>query len=105
MVYERMFILIKTHWAKKDISIQVKIRKERDLVCDYGATASNQLTINPNKRKNDLSGILTHIHHCLPGLMLYQCCHLVSCLKAKDLELRSTREACASYGGEDSSLA
>ena len=28
MVYERMFILIETHWAKKDISTQVKIRKE-----------------------------------------------------------------------------
>ena len=42
--------------------------------CDYGATANNQLTINPKDRKNAFSGILTHVHSCLPGLTL---CHAV----------------------------
>ena len=32
---------------------------------DYGATANNQLTINP-KDKNSFSGIPTLIHHHLP---------------------------------------
>ena len=33
--------------------------------------------------KKGLSGIPTRVHYCLPGLTLYQCCHLVAAQKAR----------------------
>ena len=71
------------------------------MMCGYGST-SKQSTL---KIENAISGIPNQVHHCLPGLTLCQCFHLVSCEKGQDIESRLTREASASYSGEDSCIA
>ena len=59
------------------------------------------VTINPKKRNYAFSGILTRVQHRLVGLTLnMKGCHLVSCLKAYDIESRSIREAYTIYSSE-----
>ena len=48
----------------------------------YGTTANNLDDSQHYIKKFASSEILTRVHPCLVGLTLYQCCHLVSCLKS-----------------------
>ena len=50
------------------------------------------ITINPKEGIRCSLGSRPLVHHCLPGLMLYQCCNLVSCPRLRTTSSRGQPE-------------
>ena len=79
----------KTHYKDCPImEIWRRSKKQEDYLASLARVVYKQqpttlITINLKERNLHTLGSRPRVHPRLPGLRLYQCCHLASCLKAK----------------------